>query len=257
MGRNLFKAIGNEILDLVYPPDIYCICCGKIIDFTRPYRLCDDCMETMKWATGRTCAKCGKPLSDNDPMDICYSCREHAHAFGKGYTCTEYGTAEKSLVFSLKYGSRTDIADTIGEIMYDRMSAEFGAEALRAAFDLLCPVPVHYERKSMRGYNQAALIAEAFAKRAGIPYRGELLVRTRQTGAMKGMNPAERRENVRGVFEVRRGREELIRGADILIVDDIYTTGSTIDEAARTLADAGAGSVDFISFASGADVVKS
>lgn len=252
-----FRNLGTEILDLIYPGDLYCICCGKIIDYSRTYRLCDDCMKGMKWATGRFCDKCGKPLSENNPMRTCYSCREHSHNFDRGYTCAEYGSHEKTIVYALKYDARTDIARTIGEIMWDRMLTEFEAEELAAEYDIICPVPVHRDRKIKRGYNQAALIAEEFAKRSGIKYEGELMNRTHQTSAMKSMTPDERKENIRNAFEVRKSCSDRIRGAKILIIDDIYTTGATVDEVASVLNACGAKEVDFLSFASGADVVKS
>ena len=252
----LFRSIGTEVLDLIYPSDIYCISCGKIIDNSRTYRLCDDCMKCVKWAIGRTCDKCGKPLSDNNPMTTCFNCREHQHNFDKGYTCAEYGTHERAMVFALKYDARTDIAGTIGEMMYDRMLVDFESAELRSRYDIICPIPVHIERRRKRGYNQAALIAEDFAKRSGVTYSGELLNRVHQTSAMKSMTPGERVENIRNAFEVRKACLGKIEGARILIIDDIYTTGSTVDEAASLLKQNGAKETDFLSFASGADVFK-
>ena len=111
------KNIWDIFLDLIYPPDLYCICCGKIIDSTRTYRLCNECMDGIKWANGRLCAKCGKLLSASNPGNICFNCREHPHQFDHGYTCTEYGTHERAMVFALKYHSRADIGVTVGEIM--------------------------------------------------------------------------------------------------------------------------------------------
>ena len=255
-----------SVLDLLFPKGLYCICCGKVIDETRPYRLCNDCMDGIKWAGGRTCAKCGKVLSVVNPGEICFNCREHEHIFDKGSTCAEYGTHERALVFHLKYDGQTDIADTIGEIMYDRMTAEFGEEELRAKYDMVLPVPIHNSKRYLRGFNQAGLIAKAFAARCGLHYDEDILVRTKETHIMRSLGPEERKNNIRGAFGVRPWRKKDIAGTSILVVDDIYTTGATIDEIATILkyphhedrADmAGASRVDFLSFASGADVVKS
>lgn len=252
----LMKRAGTEILDLIYPSDIYCICCGKIIDSSRTYRMCNECINGLKWATGRVCDKCGKPLYENNPTTTCFSCREHSHTFDRGYTCAEYGTHERTLVYSLKYYSRTDIAKTLGEIMYDRMLIDFDTEELRTRYDLLCPIPVHRDRRKSRGYNQSALIAEEFARRSGMTYMGEVLTRTHQTSAMKGMTPDERKENIRNAFEINKKHYERIAGAKILVIDDIYTTGATVDEAASVLKQNGAAQVDVLSFAAGADVLK-
>ena len=265
------------MLDLLYPPDLYCICCRKIIDGTRTYRLCNDCMEGIKWIDGRVCVKCGKQLSQINPGTVCFSCREHPHEFDRGYTCTEYGTHERAIIFALKYGSRSDIAGTVGEILYDRMSAEFGADVLAGMYDIVLSVPVARSKQAVRGFNQAALIAGDFARRAGLNCDETLLIRTRGTRPMRGLTPDERRENIRGVFAVRPRRVRELAGKRVLLIDDIYTTGATTDEIARILKEPegrpadgdkngtqagvkevlpGASRVDVLTFAAGADVVK-
>ncbi len=256
----MLRTIGNAALDLLYPGDLYCICCGKMIDHTRTYRLCDDCMDEIRWAGTRTCDKCGKPLSDFNPGGTCFSCREHSHVFDSGYTCTSYASCERAIIFALKYGNRTDIADTIGEIMYDRMMAEFTSEELREMYDLVLPVPVHRHKRALRGYNQAELIARAFARRAGLSVDTNILLRTRETHVMRSLTPDQRRENIRGAFAVRERRRPDISGRNILVVDDIYTTGATIDEIASILKAPGdlpgASRVDSLVFSAGADIVK-
>ena len=263
---NRLKTAGSAALDLIYPPALYCICCGKIIDETRTYRLCNECMEGIKWVDARTCAKCGKPLNANNPAEMCYSCREHPHSYDHGYTCAEYGTHERAMVFSLKYDGRPDIAGTIGEILADRMLAEFDAGELSDMYDIVLPVPVHPSKKSIRGYNQAALIAEEFAHLTGLSCDDSILVRVRETHIMRSLGPDARRENIRGAFEVRKGRESDLSGKNILVVDDLYTTGATVDEIASLLkaphtdisgsSVPGAAMVDVLTFAAGADMVK-
>lgn len=254
---NMLHKIGSGILDRIYPSDLYCICCGKIIDWSRAYRLCDDCMDSLNWASGRTCSKCGKLLSDNNPETICYSCRANEHVFDRGYTCTQYGAHERAIVFSLKYDDRTDIAKTIGEIMTDRMLSEKSLTRLRSEYDLIVPVPITKEKRLKRGYNQAGLISEYLSINTGIRYVGEVLERIKETTAMKGLTPNERKRNINGSFAVHPLKLDAVRGSKCLVVDDIYTTGATIDEVAITLIQNGAEIVDFISFASGADVIKS
>lgn len=258
------------MLDLVYPPGLYCICCGKITDDSRTYRLCNDCMKSMNWITGRHCSKCGRPLSDNDPGDLCFGCAQRAasgreFSFDKGHACAGYGTCEQSVIFALKYGGHADIGDTLGEVLYDRMLSEYDPYELTGMYDMVTPVPVHMEKAGTRGFNQADLIGRGFAKRAGLNYDANILVRTRRTLPMKGLGPAERTENIRGAFEVRKRKLPLIEGARILLIDDIFTTGATIDEIAGILKDPwnddedrmhnGAARVDFLAFAGGADII--
>ena len=248
--------IGCAALDLIYPASLYCACCGKIIDEKRTYRLCNECMDGMKWIGVRTCSKCGRRLSEANPTDVCFNCREHPHAFRKGYTCTEYGTHERAMAFALKYDGRSDLAAVMGEIMADRMLAEFTAAELRSMYDLALPVPVHSNKKRKRGYNQAALLATVFAGRTGFKTNDGILVRIRETHVMKSLDPDQRHQNIRGAFGLKQGKSEEIKGKSILIVDDIYTTGATVDEIARLLKTNGAKSVDFLTFASGADMIK-
>ena len=248
--------IGSAALDLIYPASLYCACCGKIIDESRTYKLCNECMDGMKWISARTCGKCGRRLSEANPTGVCFNCREHAHAFNTGYTCTEYGTHERAMAFALKYDGRSDLAVVMGEIMADRMLAEFTDAELRSMYDLALPVPVHPHKKRVRGYNQAALLAEVFAGKTGLKTSDGILVRVRETHVMKYLGPDQRRQNIRGAFGLKQGKAEEIKDKSILIVDDIYTTGATVDELAQVLADAGAKRVDFLTFAAGADVIK-
>lgn len=251
-----FRTFGTAALDLLYPRGLYCICCDKITDSSRTYRLCGECMDSMRWIDGRTCVKCGRPLADINPYEQCFICRQHVHYFDSGYTCAAYSRCERSVIFSLKYDGNADIADTIGEIMYDRMTAEFSPDELYCMYDLILPVPVHRHKLSTRGFNQAGLIADSFASRTGIKTDPYILIRERETRMMRSLSPQERRDNIRGALSIRPRRKADIAGKSILIIDDIYTTGATIDETARILKEAGAAKVDFLTFAAGSDMLK-
>lgn len=259
---SLLKRIGSGALDLIYPMSLYCISCGKIIDSSRTYRLCNECMEAASWTGARRCAKCGRPLAENDPGERCFACSsrdagEDGHSFDKGHACAGYGTVEQAVIFAFKYGSRSDIGSTLGEIMFDRMASEYGEDVLAGMYDLVVPVPVSSSKKKKRGYNHAALMAESFAKRAGLICDSSMIIRTRDTAPMKGLSPVERRANISGAFEIRERRRPLVAGKNILIADDIFTTGSTVDEIALLLKDAGARRVDFLAYAGGADMIVS
>jgi predicted amidophosphoribosyltransferase len=112
-------------------------------------------------------------------------------------------------------------------------------------------------KKKKRGYNHAALMAGNFAERAGLVCDSSTVIRTRDTAPMKGLRPGERRANIRGAFEIRERRREKLRGSSVLLVDDIFTTGATIDEIASLLKQAGAARVDFLAYAGGADMIVS
>ncbi len=236
----------EKLLDIVYPDNIYCICCGSIIDKSRPYSLCDTCLERMHWITGRSCAICGKALQDTYTGDICYDCMEEKHSFDRAFSCVEYGLYERAVIMDFKYSDRAYIGRKLAEAMYDRISCE------DISYDIIVPVPVHKSRKNSRGYNQAEIIAKHMSRLSGIPCMS-LLVRTRATEAMKNLSIAQRRDNIRGAFEIPECMTKSVRDRDILLIDDIYTTGATFDECALTLKEAGAKSVCCMAFASGAN----
>jgi competence protein ComFC len=276
----LLKKLAKCALDLLYPPSIYCIACGNLIDDSRPYALCDACRERFAWATGRTCAKCGKRLRGDDARTLCADCADGGHLFEKGYACVEYADC-RPILHGFKYGGRTYYGTRIARIMYDRLlydgpgeTGEDGLEengpgdaaepadarkkaddaaagALR--IDLLLPVPMHKKKERKRGYNQADIAGRELARLLALPYAANILERTRNTSVMSGLSAEDRGANVRGAFALARGKENAVRGLRVMLVDDIFTTGSTIDACAETLLAAGAVSVRFIVFAAGAD----
>ena len=201
---------------------LYCISCGKIIDDSRTYRLCNECMEAANWVTERHCTKCGRPLADTDPGGRCFSCSssgEEQHSFDKAHACAGYGAVEQAVIFAFKYGSRSDIGGTLGEILCDRMASEYGEDVLAGMYDMVIPVPIYITKKKKRGFNHAELMAEGFSKRAGLAYAPGIVIRTRDTAPMKGLGPQERRANINGAFEIRERKRPLISGKSILLIE--------------------------------------
>lgn len=255
------RKIGNEMLDLVYPQGLYCISCGKMTDDSRTYRLCNDCMKSMNWNTGRRCVKCGRPLADNDPGALCFGCAHrkaagNEYSFDRGYACTGYDACAQAVIFALKYGGRSDIGRTLGEILYDCMLSEYEADELAGMYDIVIPVPVHEDKLKKRGFNHAEIIGRGFTEKAGLRLDPGSLIRTRPTMPMKGLGSEERQANISGAFKIRNSRLPQTEGAKILLVDDIFTTGATVNEIAQILKGAGASRVDFIAFAAAGDMIK-
>lgn len=243
----LEKGIGT-VLEWIYPSNIYCISCGSIIDDTRDYALCDSCMERFHWLGLTTCEKCGKILSPDYRHRLCWDCRTFAHTFDKGFTCVQYGLYERGVLMDYKYRGKAYIGRKLGDILHDRMALE------EETFDLLVPVPMHAKKQERRGYNQAAVMAMRMAKRSGIPCARGLLRRERETLPMKGLGPLDRYENLRGAFSISPGNHYPIEGKRFLLIDDIYTTGSTADACALVLKEAGAKRVCVATFACGANI---
>ncbi|MGL4485229.1 MAG: double zinc ribbon domain-containing protein [Anaerovoracaceae bacterium] len=232
-------------LDLVFPENIYCISCNAIIDKSRPYSLCDNCVEKFHWYEGRACTKCGKLLPEGYFWGLCYDCRQRQRSFSKGYSCCSYGLYERQLIQDLKYRDKSYLGRIIADIMYDRMEME------DITVDIIVPVPVHKKRLRQRGYNQAGLIAKALAKKVETQYIADLLQRTKITVALSGLKYEEREALMRGAFKVNLQKKTRPENMNILIVDDIFTTGSTFDNCAAVLFENGAKNVYVLSFASG------
>lgn len=248
--KKVIKTILEYTLEAVFPSNIYCICCNNLIDKTRPYSLCDKCVRNLRWANSKTCEKCGKILSEEYDEAKCHDCLENEHIFEKGFSCVEYGMYEKIMLKDFKYHSKPYFADKLAAIMHDRIQSE------ELTINLIIPVPMNKVKERKRGYNQAKLLAKGIAKRMDISYNDKIIFRERKTKPMNNLTPYERRENVKGAFTLAEGNSKIVEGQTILLVDDIYTTGSTLDECSKILLEKGAKTVYTICFATGANINK-
>ena len=252
----------RRLLELVFPSNIYCMACGAIIDRSRPYSLCDSCLSELHWVNGRSCERCGKALGADYDGELCPDCEDMEHYFDKGVICLEYGMHEREMILSYKYGGRAYMGEKFADMMYDKLAYEGlayrgrgnGAVSARKrtdAFDLVVPVPVHKSKLKKRGYNQAQLMAAALAEKLGLLCASEVLVKVKHVDSMSHLNAAERRENIKNSFTMAAGQGKIVKDRRILLVDDVYTTGSTVDECGRVLLEAGARSVSIICLAAG------
>lgn len=261
LGQGL-KAVLAGGLDLLYPPALYCICCGNIIDETRTYHLCDHCMTHIRWD--------GQPLRKVMPVvdgggdelaggeagvagaaeGIYYAAAavSTADEFGGrvpflSLCCTQYGLYERRLIFSLKYNGKKYIARDLAQIMADRLALA------RLAFDVIVPVPMFSAKERQRGFNHAALIGRYLARLVGKPCLADALLRTENTQPMRGLSPTERKLNVKGKFAYNKKYGTLLEGKKVLLLDDFYTTGSTAAACYEALLSAQPEIVYFLAFA--------
>lgn len=168
------------------------------------------------------------------------------HNFVRGRALYEYESAAAS-IYRLKYGGRQEYADFFGE----EINRYLGDFIRQVKPDGLVPIPLHRSRERKRGYNQAALLARALGEYTGVPVYEKLLVRVKNTAPLKQQNPQERQNNLKRAFNISQNDVKL---STIIIIDDIYTTGSTIDAAAKVLTWQGAAEIYFITLACGAGV---
>ena len=172
---------------------------------------------------------------------MCAACARETRSWDRARAVLRYDKNSRRLVLALKHGDRTHLAAAFGRWMH-----RAGGEVLSGA-DLLIPVPLHWTRLFQRRYNQAALLAQAIASAGGPPVAVDWLVRRRRTPPQGRLGPAARSRNLRAAFAMRPGRS--VAGKRVVIVDDVMTTGATLEECARVLRRAGAKSIGALTLA--------
>lgn len=188
--------------------------------------------------------KCGKKLYEEG--EYCEDCKKMAHVYERGRALYEYAGVAPS-IYRMKYGGRQEYAEFFGE----EMAKYLGDFVKKINPDGIVPIPLHRKRFRHRGYNQAMLLAKSLGKQLKLPVYGKILVRVKNTAPLKLQNPSERQNNLKKAFIMTQNDVKL---KTILVVDDIYTTGSTIDEAARVFMENGVEKVYFVTLACGAGV---
>ena len=230
------RAMISKGLDLLYPPALYCICCGNIIDESRTYHLCDHCMAHIRWD--------GQP-----PQKVKFAGGDGIAGVAGGLVpflslrCTQYGLYERRLIFSLKYNGKKYIARDLAQMMADRLNLA------RLVFDMIVPVPMFFEKERQRGFNHAALMGQHLGRLLGKPCLKDALLRTGNTQPMRGLSPTEWQLNVKGKFAYNQKYGTLLKEKKILLLDDFYTTGSTANACYEALLSAQPDIVYFLAFA--------
>ena len=235
------QTLGEEVLRLLYP--LHCPVCDGIVSRSEG-RICAACEKKLKLLTPPWCMKCGKKVEDGE--EFCPDCRERTHVFVRGRALYDYSCAAASL-YRFKYSGRREYAKVYGE-----MVADYLGDYIRSiAPDALIPSPLHAAKKNARGYNQAELHAREIGRRLQIPVVTDVLVRQKNTLPLKCLTPSERQNNLKNAFNIRQND---VKSEVTILIDDIYTTGATMDEAARTLMAAGVRKVYALSLACGTGV---
>ena len=227
-----------KILDLLLPP--LCIACREQV--AEP-GFCPDCWNNLTFLDTSGCACCGTPFAVAlDDTLLCAACLAHPPAFDRARAILSYDEKSRGPILALKHADRLDLVPGFAHWL------ERAGRILLDETDLIVPVPLHPFRLWRRRYNQAAELARALARRTGKPADPLALMRSRQTPSQGEMVSARaRRRNVRGAFQVPDPQR--VAGRNILLVDDVLTTGATANAAAKALKQAGAAKVQVLALA--------
>lgn len=226
-----------SLVRLVFPDA--CPLCGSFREESPERSFCTLCMESLRLVRSPLCNRCGFPFPSGEGEDhLCGECLLSPPPFSTARSLGLYETTLLDAVHRFKYRRAVRIGEGLGRLMADvRME---GGPSL-SSFDRVLPVPLHPARLRERGFNQSAVLAGAVSRRITVPLDLFSLRRIRDTKPQTSLNRIERKGNVRGAFSV--ARPSSIEGKKVLLVDDVYTTGNTLSEAARELLRGGASEV--------------
>lgn len=227
----VWKKWRTNMLDAIYPRR--CPGCNEILsDSEKEVGFCTSCNPKVVRIRDRGCVKCGKIL-DSEQMELCTDCKRKHHFFVQNRSIYAYDGPMRPAMYRFKYANCRAYAEAFAS---DGMKL-YGDWLQRMHFDAIVPVPMYCDKERKRGYNQATVFARALSEKIDVPLMDRYVVRSRNTIPQKNLNDTERKKNLENAFKIRQRGVKLKK---ILLIDDIYTTGSTMDEVARTLMAAGA-----------------
>ena len=238
-GRRWFASASDALVSVFFPAG--CRICDRLLTSASRVPICEECLSSFVRASRIACEICGRPLpgrgqNPEQPL-LCPACADKSYAFDRARSFAVYEGALVDAILLLKF----EQIDPFGAWFAERLAEVVRDEANAMAADVVVPVPLHRQREKERGYNQAALLSRPLAKGLRLPHKAVLLMRTRARPDKRILTLEERWESVRGAFATRPGSQvDILR---VLLVDDVLTTGATLDACARALRDAGAKSV--------------
>jgi ComF family protein len=237
---------GDALVSVFFPAG--CRLCERLLIRASAVPICDQCLASFPALGGILCSVCGQPeaawsLGGGDARlhapegVVCPQCQSRTYGFERVRSYAVYKGTLVPAIMLLKF----ERMEPLGRWFANRLAEVARREALASGVDVVVPVPLHRQRQRERGYNQADLIAKPLARKLGLPYRAVLLVRTKPRPDKHILSLEERWESVRGAFATRPGSK--VDNLRVLLIDDVMTTGATLDAAAKALRGAGAKSV--------------
>lgn len=229
-----------EGLGFFYP--LHCPICDAVLE--PGGQICPDCRKKVERAVEPVCKSCGKPL-ENERKEYCRDCAGKTHKYRQGKAVFIYKEGIRKSMYRFKYGNKREYA-----VFYAKEAAALYRGWVRKNdIEVIVPIPMYPGKKRRRGYNQAEVFARALGRELEIPVETGLVRRVRNTVPQKELNDRERRRNLKNAFQLA---SNIVKYSQILLVDDIYTTGSTMDAVAEVLLSADVQNVFYICISIGA-----
>lgn len=243
---NLIRFVQN----LIFPQENICYICGEKYSHINEWHICHTCYMKLRLNDGKVCERCGKSLI-SDSNNKCKTCFESVRFFKKATSPLVYTGEVKRIIREYKFGGKSYYYKVLGNIMLDHLKKESNCDLL-SNVDCIASVPMTRGKRARRGFNQTELIAKFISENTDISYKTEYFVKTKETSVQSHLTRLEREKNLKSAFEVtKKGYYDNRR---VLLIDDILTTGSTADAAAKTLLEAGATEVYVATLATGENV---
>jgi ComF family protein len=237
--RGWMAEAGDALASVFFPAG--CRICDRLLTGASRVPICEECLASFGAMPKDICEVCGRPMPvfarKAEETLLCRACGDKTYAFERARSLAVYDGALVQAILLLKF----EQIGPLGAWFAGRLAELVKAEGSKLAADVVVPVPLHRQRERERGYNQAALLSRPLAKRLGLPHKAVLLMRTRARPDKRILTLEERWESVRGAFATRSGSQ--VDNLRVLLVDDVLTTGATLDACARALREAGAKSV--------------
>jgi competence protein ComFC len=236
--RGWLAEAGDAVVSVFFPAG--CRICDKLLLRASRVPFCQKCLDSFEGPPEKRCEICGQALgwltTREEPL-VCHACQQKTYAFERARSYGIYDGPLVRAIILLKW----ERMEPLGDWFAGRLAEMVQREAALLAADVVVPVPLHQDRERQRGYNQASLISKPLARKLGLPHKAVLLMRTRPRPDKQVLSLEERWESVRGAFATRPGSQ--VDSKRVLLVDDVMTTGATLDACARALLESGAKSV--------------
>lgn len=237
--KTRIESFFGVVLDLILPPK--CLKCAVRVDTA--HNICPDCWKELTFITDSKCFVCGFPFGIETTMgndifqeNLCGVCQKVGRSFDKAVSALRYDDESRNMIIAFKHQDRTEYAT-----YFTKLLKQAGKELFNN-IDIVIPVPLHKKRLITRRFNQSALLSYMLARDLCLEHKPELLIRTKDTPPQQG-NSNKRSINVKGAFKINPKDLSFVKGKNILLIDDVYTTGATAENCSKALKKGGAKAV--------------